>query len=69
MGGLVSSVVAYMRMVREETLAAASMQAGGRNQFHNIAELATLPVATQFEGAQSFTIVGHPIMTNNWYDS
>ncbi|KIL57503.1 hypothetical protein M378DRAFT_171695 [Amanita muscaria Koide BX008] len=43
---------------------ATSMQAGGRNQFPNIAEPATLSVATQLEGAQGFTISGQSILTN-----
>ncbi|KAM6493221.1 hypothetical protein JOM56_011355 [Amanita muscaria] len=41
-----------------------SMQVEGRNPLPSIAKPATIPVATQLQGAQSFTISGNPILTN-----
>ncbi|KAM6499583.1 hypothetical protein JOM56_005091 [Amanita muscaria] len=37
----------------------ASMEAKGRNSFPSIAQSATVPVATQFEGAHGFTLSGN----------
>ncbi|KAM6499425.1 hypothetical protein JOM56_004933 [Amanita muscaria] len=43
---------------------ATSMQAGGCNQSPNIVEPVTVPVATQFQGAQGVNISGNPRFTN-----
>ncbi|KAM6491571.1 hypothetical protein JOM56_012963 [Amanita muscaria] len=42
----------------------ASIQAEGRNSIPNIAKPATVPMATQFQGAQNVNVKGNPILTN-----
>ncbi|KAM6499324.1 hypothetical protein JOM56_004832 [Amanita muscaria] len=42
----------------------ASMQTEDRNPFLNIAKPATVPMATQFQGAQGVSVSGNPILTN-----
>ncbi|KAM6499282.1 hypothetical protein JOM56_004790 [Amanita muscaria] len=49
---------------QHDSLSLASIQAEGRSPFPNIAESGTVPMTTQFQGAQNVNLSGNPTLMN-----